>query len=366
VSRTVFAAEDIRALLSRPGAADAEHIRQAAMRILEEEIGTKVYYRGLVEFSNICARDCFYCGIRLHNEHVKRYTLSEEQILQAARWCAEQGYGSFVLQSGERTDREFIDFVTDVVRAIKRDTVSDRLPEGLGITLCVGEHTRETYRRFFDAGAHRYLLRIETTSPELFAKIHPPEQRLESRIACLESLEDIGYQVGTGVMIGIPGQSIEDLAADIAFFRDHDIDMIGMGPYIVHEQTPMAAHADEVESRHEEIFALALRMIAATRIVLRDVNIAATTALQAMKADGREQGLLHGANVIMPQLTPTEYREEYLLYEGKPCLDENASMCRRCLEGRIASTGREIAYDEWGDSVHFARRRGNQLERSGG
>jgi biotin synthase len=311
--------------------------------------GNKVFFRGLVEFSNICSSDCHYCGIRKGNKQVNRYILSKDQIIDAAIWCADQGYGSVVLQSGERTDKSFIDFVEDVVVAIKTKTRSTLMPDGIGITLCVGEQTEESYKRFFDAGAHRYLLRIESSSPTLFRKIHPENQKLETRIQCLQSLRRIGYRVGTGVMIGIPGQTIENLADDILFFKELDVDMIGMGPYIVHNQTPMAIYQEETKQRFEEIFSLSLKMIAVTRLVLRNVNMAATTALQSMKHDGREQGLRFGANVIMPQLTPTEVRKEYQLYEGKPCLDENVEQCRDCLTRRITSVGRVIGYNEYGD-----------------
>lgn len=349
VKKDALNRSEIIELLSLEEPAEIAILQKEAEEVLLRLRGNKVYFRGLVEFSNICTCDCYYCGIRKGNDNVKRYLLTRDEIINAALWCAEQNYGSVVLQSGERTDPVFISFVEETVASIKERTKSEKLPYGIGITLCVGEQTRETYQRFFDAGAHRYLLRIESTSPELFSKIHPEQQKLENRIACLKTLKEIGYKVGTGVMIGIPGQTIEELADDILFFKSIDADMIGMGPYIVHSQTPMSMYQYDVKCRSEEIFALSLRMIAVTRLVLRNVNIAATTALQSMKPDGREQGLLFGANVIMPQLTPTEVRKEYLLYEGKPCLDENAEQCRDCLVGRITSVGRSIGYNEWGD-----------------
>jgi biotin synthase len=262
-----------------------------------------------------------------------------------------------VLQSGERHDERFVSFVEDVVRTIKKETVSIDMPQGLGVTLAVGEQSEESYKRFFDAGAHRYLLRIETTSPELFLRLHPACQTIDTRMACIEALKKIGYQVGTGVMIGLPGQTVENLADDILFFRNMDVGMIGMGPYIVHRQTPMLVHEQEIASRKKEILELALRMIAVTRLVCRDVNIASTTALQAMDPFGREMGLLHGANVMMPQVTPVGVRKHYQLYEGKPCLEENAGQCRDCLERRIRSLERETGKNGWGDSKHFARKR---------
>ena len=350
-----LARDDIITLLNVSDLADMELIRLAAEKILLDKCGNKVFYRGLIEFSNYCACDCYYCGIRKSNDTVKRYTLSKDEIISAAKWCAEEGYGSVVLQSGERRDAAFVDFVEDVITQIKLSTISEKLPDGAGITLSVGEQEPQAYERFYKVGAHRYLLRIEASDPRLFASIHPPEQNLQSRIACLKTLREIGYQVGTGVMIGIPGQTVENLADDILFFKDMDVDMIGMGPYIVHNATPMNIHADYYNNSKEKIFQTALLMIAVCRLALKDVNIASTTALQAMKDDGREAGLRYGANVIMPQTTPTEVRRDYLLYEGKPCLDENAKQCRTCLEMRVRSVGREVAVDEWGDSKKYTR-----------
>ena len=351
-----FSTADIVRLLSLTDPADVELLRKRAHELVLTYCGNRIYFRGLIEFSNICVSDCFYCGIRKSNDAVERYMLSKNDIMESAHFCAQSGYGSVVLQSGERSDELFIAFIEDVVRSIKKETVSPELPNGLGITLCVGEQTEEVYRRFFNAGAHRYLLRIETTSPTLFAKIHPQQQSLNNRMECLNRLRRVGFQVGTGVMIGLPGQTIEDLANDIQFFKRSNVDMFGMGPYIVHHQTPMAHYDREIAARKDEIFLLALKMIAVTRIVCRDVNIAATTALQAMQYDGREQGLNFGANIIMPQTTPVDVRSNYLLYEGKPCLDENAMQCKSCLERRIRSVGREIGTNGWGDSRHFAAR----------
>ena len=348
--------EDLVGLLSVNEPGDVEKLRAAAEAVLLKNCGETISFRGLIEFSNICMCDCYYCGIRKGNRALSRYMLSAREILDAAKWCASQGYGSVVLQSGERRDDAFVSFVEDMVLSIKKETRSDVLPDGLGITLGVGEQSRQAYERFFRAGAHRYLLRIETSSPELFRRIHPPGQKLESRIQCLREIKEIGYQVGTGVMIGLPDQTIEHLADDILFFKEMDVDMIGMGPYIVHSQTPLSRYADEYAVRNESILQLSLKMIAAVRLALQDVNIASTTALQAISETGREEGLRFGANVIMPQITPVEVRRQYMLYDGKPCLDENAEQCRTCLQARIHSIGRKIAYNSWGDSKHFQRR----------
>jgi biotin synthase len=364
IDKKDFSKEDIITLLSASDPGDIESLRSAAYKMLIDNCGTTVFFRGLIEFSNHCVNDCHYCGIRKSNRDVRRYLLTKKEIVDAAKFCANQGYGSVVLQSGERKDEMFVSYVEDLVRTIKKETVSGLLPNGVGITLCVGEQTRETYERFFRAGAHRYLLRIETTSPELFGKIHPPDQNIESRAECLRILRNVGFQVGTGVMIGLPGQTLLDLADDILFFRKMDIDMIGMGPYIVHASTPMNIYTKEMSERKEEILQLSLKMIAVTRIVLRNVNIASTTALQAMDPVAREQGLQFGANVVMPQATPQHVRHEYLLYDGKPCLDESAAQCSVCLERRIKLLGREVGRDSWGDSRHFisAALRKNVLE----
>ncbi len=330
-----------------------EEIRLAAENLTLSTLGNRVYYRGLIEFSNVCAMNCLYCGIRRDNDRQRRYTASLEQILDAAEFCARAGYGSVVLQSGERTDPKFLDFVEQTVSAIKERTASPRLPRGLGITLCVGEQSRQTLRRFRSAGAHRYLLRIETTNPQLFRSIHPGGQSLESRLRCLETLREEGYAVGTGVMIGLPGQTPEMLADDLLFYREHDFDMFGMGPFIPHPDTPMGSLPI---SPSGERIRLSLLMIGLTRLLTVDTNIAATTALQALDPMGREAGLTWGANVVMPSLTPGEYRRDYLLYEGKPCIEERREDCMGCLRARVESTGRVVAGDDWGDPVHYTRR----------
>lgn len=341
--------QEIIQLLSLDSPGEIEQLRCSAEKMLLKLRGDKVYFRGLIEFSNICRCDCYYCGIRKSNTTVERYTLSKEQIVSSALWCGKQGYGSVVLQSGERNDPAFIDFVEDVICSIKRDSRTPTLPNGIGITLSCGEQSEETYRRWFDAGAHRYLIRIEAADPALYGSLHPQTQPLPPRIECLKNLKKIGYKVGTGVMIGLPGQTVENLADDILFFKEIGADMIGMGPYIVHHATPMAHYKEEITSQSENIFNMSQKMIAVTRLTLKDVNIAASTALQAMKEDGRETGLTFGANIIMPQVTPVEVRKNYLLYEGKPCLDENAEQCRTCLSLRVASVGRTIGYNIWGD-----------------
>nr|WP_320131372.1 [FeFe] hydrogenase H-cluster radical SAM maturase HydE [uncultured Holophaga sp.] len=346
--KSSFTRENLVRLLGLSSPRDTARLRARANEVLNAHLGPAVYYRGIIELSNVCALDCHYCGIRAGNAELERYTLSDEDILEAAQWCAQEGYGSVVLQAGERQDAAFVDWIEQLIGRIHRETILPELPEGLGITLSLGEQSLDTYRRWYAAGAHRYLLRIETTNPGLFARIHPADQTLASRLQALQDLDTAGYLVGTGVMIGIPGQTLEMLAEDILFFRDRPIDMIGMGPWLPHEASPMKdwEGAPEPEARLQ----LAFNMIAAVRLACPQVNIAASTALQAMVPDGRERGLTYGANVTMPNLTPVGVRGDYRLYEGKPCTDEAKEACRGCLLDRVRSIGREVAFNQWGDA----------------
>lgn len=329
--------ESIRRLL--------EHAYQIKLRY----VGNKVYFRGLIEFSNVCRKNCFYCGIRRDNRNVERFQMTADEILAAAKWAYDCGFGSVVLQSGERADEEFVSFVETMLPQIKEMSRGE-----LGITLSLGEQSKKTLERWFAAGAHRYLLRIETSNRDIYRSLHPDDHDFDARLATLKNLADIGYQVGTGVMIGLPNQTTADLADDILFFKEQDVAMIGMGPYVVHKDTPLGLEYGKQRLRSdEEQLTLALKMIAVTRIYLKDVNIASTTALQALEETGRERGLLAGANIIMPNVTDVKYKSSYQLYDGKPCLDENAALCRECLQARIAAIGEEIAYGQWGDSPHF-------------
>lgn len=331
---------------------EKEKLFKQAREIRDRTVGNKVYFRGLVEFSNICAKNCLYCGIRKGNSNVVRYDLSDNEILDACRFAWENKFASVVLQSGELSSSSFVKRVDRLLKAIKTFSGNE-----LGITLSCGEQTRETYRRWYESGAHRYLLRIEATNRNLYEKIHPVNKlhSFERRLQALHYLRETGYQVGTGVMIGLPFQTLDDLAGDLLFFRELDIDMCGMGPYIEHEDTPLYEHRHLLQTRKER-FDLALKMIALLRILMPDINIAAATALQAIDPAGREKAVAIGANVIMPNLTPMAHRKDYLLYEDKPCLDEDAELCKQCLEARIHLAGSEIGYGEWGDSKHFGSR----------
>jgi biotin synthase len=343
--------EDIMYLLGLQGTEKTQLFAESA-GIKEKHVGNKVYFRGLIEFSNICRKNCLYCGIRHENHTIRRYTLSDDEILSAARFAAENNYGSIVLQSGELGTRKFTHRMEKLLKDIHRLTGGK-----LRITLSCGEQEKDTYRRWFECGAHRYLLRIETSNPELYTRLHPNDDhhRFQRRLDCLVSLQECGYQVGTGVMIGLPFQTADDLAADLLFMKQFNIDMVGMGPYLEHVETPLYDFRDLLLPR-EERFQLTLKMIAVLRILMKDINIAATTALQAIDKLGREKAIKIGANVIMPNITPGKYRDAYLPYQDKPCTDENAQDCKTCLETRIALADHEIAYGEWGDSVHFIRR----------
>jgi biotin synthase len=325
-----------------------EELYREARACAVRHVGTKVYFRGLIEFSNRCVKDCYYCGIRKSNARVTRFSMEEAGILECAKMAQDMNYGSIVLQSGERRDEDYVCFIEGILRKIKVFTSGK-----LGITLSLGEQTADTYERWFRAGAHRYLLRIETSNPALYKRLHPEDHSFNARVECLKVLRRAGYQVGTGVMIGLPFQTHEDLIRDILFFKQEDIDMIGMGPYVPHADTPLV-HANHDP---EENFRLGLVMIALTRLVLKDVNIAAATALQTLDPSGREKGVLSGANIIMPNITPTDYRKFYQLYDNKPCLDENALQCKSCLEHRIRAAGAEIGYGEWGDSPHALKKK---------
>lgn len=346
LKKSKFSRDDLIFLLDLKEKTDIEKLYEAAYAQKLKNVGSKVYFRGIIEFSNICAKDCYYCGIRRSNENVGRYSISLEEILESAQFAFDQGYGSIVLQSGEREDKSYVDFVENALKEIKK--IGDG---ALGITLSAGEQTEDVYKRWYDAGAHRYLLRIETTNKELYKKLHPEDHSFERRKDCLNILNKLGYQVGTGVMTGLPGQTVEDLADDILFFERTGVHMIGMGPFIPHVDTPLNSNNSEKDK--SERLDLGLKMIAVTRLHLKNVNIASTTALQALSSTGRELGLKAGANIIMPNLTDTKYRADYQLYSDKPCIDENAGMCRGCLEMRVKSVGEEIGYNSWGDSPKF-------------
>lgn len=351
-----FTKENIISLLKAEGEERTLLFKKSA-EIKEKYIGKKVWFRGLIEFSNVCGKDCLYCGIRKGNKNVARYSLSDDEILDAAKFAWVNRYGSIALQSGELESKSVTDRIENLLHRIKELSNGE-----LGITLSVGEQSAEVYKRWYDAGAHRYLLRIESTNQSLYNRIHPkdPKHDFQTRLECLKSLQDIGYQTGTGVMIGLPFQTLDDLAGDLLFMKEFNIDMCGMGPYVEHADTPLIEYSGNLMPLKER-FDLTLKMIAIVRIMMKDINIVAATALQAIDPIGREKAVKIGANILMPNITPGKYRDSYKLYDNKPCTDESAEDCQSCLEARVSLADAEVVYGEWGDSAHYNQRRGLKI-----
>lgn len=308
-----------------------------ANKIRQQEVGDEIHLRGLIEFSNYCRKNCTYCGLRRHNKQLERYRMEPEEILTSVQQAARLGYRTVVLQSGE--DPYYtLDRLCGLLRAIKKHSDT-------AITLSIGERPREEYQELYDAGADRFLLRFETSNPEIYARLHP-DSHYENRMQILRWFREIGYEVGSGIMIGLPGQTLANLADDILAFKTLDLDMIGVGPFIAHPQTPLAHTANGTVE-------MSLKVIALTRIVTRDTNIPATTALATLRPeDGRELALQAGANVLMPNVTPVEYRSLYELYPDKVCVGENAEQCRGCTQRRVYSLNRMPA-DHSGASPHW-------------
>ena len=341
----------IKQLLSSEGQEEKNLIRRG-LEVKLAHLDNYVHLRGLIEFGNVCEKNCLYCGLRRGNGKIARYALSDEEVLSCARLAKDLGYGSVALQSGERSDPEFVDRVERLVLEIKKIDGGS-----LGITLSLGEQTEETYRRWFDAGAHRYLLRIESSNEELYYRIHPHDDKhsFRRRLDCLDILKSIGYQTGTGVMVGLPYQTVDHLAADLLFFKRMDVAMVGLGPYIPHPDTPLYRLKDLVPPA-EERMRMTLKMIAILRIMMPEINMVAATANQTIDPQGREKAIMAGANVIMPNLTPGEYRESYFIYPDKACVKDRPEQCSTCLDIRMAAIGHKILYNAWGDSLAFTKK----------
>lgn len=298
----------------------------AADRVRSQFVGEQVHLRGLIEFSNICQQNCYYCGLRKENAKVKRYKLSPDVIIELASKARDYEYKTVVLQSGEGESYTVKDmqYIITSIKAL-----------GLAITLSLGEKSKEEYRSYKDAGADRYLLRIETTNKKLYQELHPG-MSFENRVRCLRDLKDLGYEVGTGCLVGLPNQTMESLAEDILFFKSLDADMIGLGPFIPNADTPLSEAAGGT-------FTASLKVMAITRLLLPDANIPATTAMEALNKDGRMIALQSGANVVMPNVTEGEYRELYKLYPGKICVNDTPAHCRGCITGKIKGIGRQVS-----------------------
>ena len=334
--------EEIVGWLRESDPAALEQLFARADSVRRAHVGDDIHLRGLIEISSFCVRQCHYCGLRMARS-MPRYRMSREEILTGARSAVELGFGTVVLQAGEDYGIEAA-WLAEILRTIKIETP-------LAITLSLGERHSGELRLWREAGADRYLLRFETSDPALYATIHPQRgAALIDRIALLRELRDLGYEIGSGVMVGIPGQTYEMLARDIELFESLDLDMIGIGPFLAHPDTPLGAPGvptagpgpksiDQVPSSE----GMVLKAVALTRLVCPEANLPSTTALATINTlDGREHGLESGANVFMPVLTPAPYRRMYQIYPGKACLDEDALQCNHCLRDRIERLGRSV------------------------
>ena len=313
-----------------------KRLRTEAVRLRKQYYGDKVFTRGLIEFTNYCKNNCYYCGIRNGNRHVDRYRLTEDEILECCQMGYELGYHTFVLQGGE--DPYYHDERMEyIIRAVK-----NQFPD-CALTLSLGEKSYESYRRFREAGADRYLLRHETADETLYRSLHPSSMSLKARKQCLFDLKELGYQVGAGFMVGAPGQTLEHLAEDLVFLQELQPQMIGIGPFVPHHDT---IYAEEKAGSVE----LTLFLLSVIRIMFPKVLLPATTALGTMDPRGREKGLAAGANVVMPNLSPVKNRKLYELYDNKICTGEEAAECRGCLGRRVASAGYRLVEDR-GDAL---------------
>ena len=309
----------------------ADELYRRADEVRREAVGDDVHLRGLIEFSNICRNDCMYCGIRRGNRQVQRYRMTEEELVETAKRAADLGFQTIVLQSGE--DLHFDQArMCRIIEQIKRLDVA--------LTLSVGERDYEDYKAFRDAGADRYLIRIETTDRDLYHRLNPG-MSWERRHECLLMIRELGYELGSGIMVGLPGQTVESIADDLLYLKDICIDMAGIGPFIPHPETPLANESGGT-------LELALRTMAVMRLLMPDINIPATTAMESLHPQGRIMALQAGANVVMPNVTEGEYRRLYELYPGKICVNDTPAHCRSCIGLKIRSIGRTIGQGRGG------------------
>ena len=321
--------EEIKFLLDLDDPESIRYLFSKSEEVCERVYGKKIYVRGIIEFSNYCRRNCLYCGIRRDNKELKRYRMSIDEIIETAIYGYELGYKTIVLQSGE--DLYYDKYIPEIIKRIKEKV-------DVAITLSLGERYENTYKLWKEAGADRYLMRIETTDPELFRKMHP-DDNLEERKKALFTLKKLGYETGTGIIVGLPGQTTLSIAKDIIFFKKLDADMLGIGPFIPHHQTPL-------KNEKTGDFNLVLKTIAVSRLVLPTTNIPATTAMGTVRPNGREIAMNIGANVIMPNITPQKYRPYYKLYDNKICIFETTGQCRNCIATRVKSIGKVVVIDK--------------------
>lgn len=324
----VLSREELIYIISEGENKDWEYLFERARAVRDKVYGRSVYMRGLIEISNICKNDCLYCGIRKSNCHVDRYRLNKQQILDCCAKGYELGFRTFVMQGGE--DPWYTDeIMVDIISSIKA-----RYPD-CAVTLSLGEKSYETYKAYFDAGADRYLLRHETANEEHYKKLHPKGMSLKERKQCLYNLKEIGFQTGCGFMVGSPYQTVECIAEDLMFIRELDPQMVGIGPFIPQKDTPFG---EEKPGTLEQT----LRLLAIIRLMLPNVLLPATTALGTIHPEGRELGILSGANVVMPNLSPLDVRKKYILYDNKICTGDEAAECCRCLKNRMNKIGYEL------------------------
>ncbi len=303
-----------------------------ADEVRKKQMGEGILLRGIIEFSNNCKNTCAYCGLNKNNKNLERYTMTMEEILESVAVVKSYNIKTVVLQSGEE-DSIDPEFVSDMVKKIK--SIFD-----MSITLSCGEKDYKTYSQWKNAGADRYLLKIETSNKTLYEKFHK-DMSFENRVSCLKMLKELDYEVGSGIIVGLKGQSAEDLANDILFFKNMDFDMIGIGPFIPHPETPLK------EEKKGDLD-MTLKMIALTRIITLNSHIPATTALGSLEKDYRLDGLKCGANVLMPNFTPIKYKKLYEIYPGKRCITEAQGACANCMEGMAKKVGRRIDYSKGG------------------
>lgn len=322
--------KDLTELLTTLNEEEEQFLYDNARQVREEIYGKDVFIRGLIEFTDHCRNDCTYCGIRASNKNAERYRLTEEEIMECVKLGHELGFRTFVLQGGE--DMYFTDdMMCEIISSIKTEC-----PDS-AVTLSVGERSRETYQRYFDAGADRFLLRHETITPEHYSFLHEGKMSIDTRLHCLKNLKEIGFQTGCGMMIGSPGQTVEHLVNDLLFIKDFKPHMAGMGPFIPHKDTPFK---DKSAGSLEDT----LHMLSVVRLMLPEILLPATTALGTIVPTGREMGILAGANVVMPNLSPVSVREKYKLYDGKISTGEEAAECLEGLAKRIESIDYKISF----------------------
>lgn len=320
--------EEFCSLVSDYSESDREYAASLARDISKKHFDNKIYIRGLIEISSYCKNDCLYCGLRKSNKNAERYRLTKEQILDCCKAGYNLGFKTFVLQGGEDmyyTDEIVVDIVSDI-----RKNYPD-----CAITLSLGEKSKESYQKFFDAGANRYLLRHETADCEHYSKLHPENLTLENRMECLKNLKEIGYQTGCGFMVGSPYQTPETIAKDLLFISEFKPQMVGIGPFVPHKDTPFN------EYNHGSL-ELTLFLLSLVRIMLKKVLLPSTTALGTIHPDGRQMGVLSGANVVMPNLSPSDVRKKYLLYDNKICTGDEAAESLKSLEKTMKDIGYEI------------------------